>query len=241
MAMEHDRLVTIGIRPDYPETGYGYISKGKPIGKPINAPLPGRGFLVKRFTEKPNLALARQLVRRGCLWNSGIFVWKATTLLELLARYQPEIGAALERIKRAAGSASLARPKAKLRRLIAREYTKMPNLSIDYAVMENAGAEGKVLTIEAAFGWSDVGSWAAVHRLLPKDNVGTAGEGRWLALHSRNNLIRASDRLIVVLGIQNALIVDTADALLVADLTRSQQVRDIVDELKRRGLGSYTV
>jgi mannose-1-phosphate guanylyltransferase len=237
MAMEHDRLVTIGIRPEYPETGYGYILKGKPIA----GPFPARGFMVQRFTEKPKLALARRLVRRGSLWNSGIFVWKAATLLELLGRYQPEISAALERIKRAAAGASLARPGAKLRSVIAREYTKMPNLSIDYALMEKAGTDGKVLTLEAAFGWSDVGSWAAVHRLLQKDRVGIAGEGRWLALHSRNSLIHANDRLVVILGIQNALIVDTADALLVADLSRSQEVRDIVDELKHRGLGAYTV
>ena len=110
------------------------------------------------------------------MWNSGIFVWKAATLLELLARYQPEIAAGLEAIKRAAAGKSLANPSPKLRAVIAREYKKMPSLSIDYAVMEKAGSEGKVLTLEADFGWSDVGSWAAVHRMMRKDAHGNASK-----------------------------------------------------------------
>jgi mannose-1-phosphate guanylyltransferase len=235
LAERHDRLVTIGIRPEYPETGYGYIVKSKPVEAKSSS-----AFLVKRFTEKPTLALARNLIRRHALWNSGIFVWKASTLLELLVRYQPAIAAALESIGRAAAGKSLANPNPKLRAAIAREYKRMPNLSIDYAVMEKAGAEGKVLTLEADFGWSDVGSWAAVHRMMKKDAAGNASRGRWLGLGARNCLIHAEDRLVVLLGIDNTVVVDTPDALLVAALDRSQEVRDLVDALNRRGLGSYT-
>ncbi len=237
LAMQHDHLITIGIRPEYPETGYGYIMKGKAITGKTRT----NSFIVKRFTEKPTLAAARRLIRRHALWNSGIFVWRASTLLQLLARYQPAITEVLEAIKRAAAGKSLANPSPKVRAVIAREYRKLPSLSIDYAVMEKAGSEGKVLTLEADFGWSDVGSWAAVHRMMQKDGNGNASQGRWLGLGTKHSLIHASDRLVVLLGIENAVVVDTPDALLVGDLSRSQEVRDIVDELNRKGLGSYTV
>ncbi len=235
LAERHERLITIGIRPEYPETGYGYIVKSRPVGAKSAA-----AFAVKRFTEKPSLARARNLMRRRALWNSGIFIWKASTLLELLARYQPAIGAALESIRRAAAGKSLAQPDPRLRAAIAREYKKMPSLSIDYAVMERAGAEGKVLTLEADFGWSDVGSWAAVHRMMAKDESGNASRGRWLGLGAKNCLIHAPDRLVVLLGVENTVVVDTPDALLVGALDRSQEVRDLVAALDRRGLGSYT-
>ena len=236
LAIAQDQLVTIGIRPDYPETGYGYIMKGQALGGK------NRGaFRVKRFTEKPTLEVARRLMRQGSLWNSGIFVWKAATLLELLNRYQPEIGSILNVIAAAAKGRSLAKPNPRLRAVIAREYKKLPSLSIDYAVLEKAGSEGRVLTLEADFGWSDVGSWAAVHRMMHKDAHGNAGNGRWVQLGSKNCLIHAPDRLVVLLGINDAVVVDTPDALLVGDLKRSQEVRDLVEELQRQGLGSFTI
>ena len=235
LAVRQDLLITIGIRPDYPETGYGYIIKGKTIvGRTAT-------YQVKRFTEKPTEAAAKKLIRQGSLWNSGIFVWKAATLIDLLNRYQPEISARLGAIDEAANGKSLGNPNPKLRAVISREYKKMPSVSIDYAVLEKAGAEGKVLTVEADFGWSDVGSWAAVHRMMHKDAHGNAGNGRWLQLGAKNCLIHSADRLIVLLGIENAVVVDTPDALLVGDLSRSQEVRELVDELQRQGLGSYTI
>lgn len=237
LAAKYDQLVTIGIRPDYPETGYGYIMKGGSIGRRSRF----AAFRVRRFTEKPTIAVAKKLVRRGSLWNSGIFVWKASTLLALLKRYRPDIGAGLDAINAAAKGRSLGNPSPGIRAVIAREYKKMPNVSIDYAVLERAGAEGKVLTVEAAFGWSDVGSWAAVHRMMHKDAQGNAGNGRWLQLGATNCLIHSTDRLVVLLGIDNAVVVDTPDALLVGDLGRSQEVRELVDELNRKGLGSYTI
>jgi mannose-1-phosphate guanylyltransferase len=237
LAVKYDQLVTIGIRPDYPETGYGYIMKGSPIGPKKSSAV----FRVRRFTEKPTVQVAKKLIRQGSLWNSGIFVWKAATLLELLNRFQPDIGAGLQAINAAAQDKSLGNPSPKLRAVIAREYKKMPNISIDYAVLERAGAEGKVLTVEAGFDWSDVGSWAAVHRMMHKDAHGNAGNGRWLQLGAKNCLIYSPDRLVVLLGIDNAVVVDTPDALLVGDLNRSQEVRELVDELNRKGLGAYTV
>ncbi len=236
LAFRYQQLVTIGIRPGYPETGYGYIMKDKAVAEQSRA----SAFFVKRFTEKPTLAAARRLIRQRALWNSGIFVWKASTILQLLARYQPAIYRGLKAIERAAEGNSLANPNSKLRAVIVQEYKKMPNLSIDYAVLEKAGSEGKVLTLEADFGWSDVGSWAAVHRMRPKDADGNASQGRWLGLGAKNCLIHAPDRLVVLLGVENAVVVDTPDVLLVGDLNRSQEVRELVDALNRQGLSSYT-
>lgn len=236
IALRHDHLVTIGIRPDYPETGYGYIVKGK-----LSSGKPGAAYRVERFIEKPSEALARRLIRQGSLWNSGIFVWKAALLLELLRRYQPKISRALEQIKKATHGKLLATPAPRIRAVVTREYKRMPNISIDYAVLERAAPQGKVLTVQADFGWSDVGSWAAVHRMLPHDQNGNAGNGKWLTRGAKNSLIYAEDRLVVLLGIEDAVVVDTPDVLLVGDIKRSQEVRELVEELNKKGYGAYTV
>ena len=237
LAINSDNLVTIGIRPAYPETGYGYIMKGKPLDA-NNAVC---AYQVKRFKEKPSEVGARQLIRQGSLWNSGIFVWRASTLLELIRRYQPAIADGLDRIHKAAKGKTIGNPSAHLRNLIARAYKTMPNISIDHGVLEKAGSEAKVLILEADFGWSDVGSWAAVHRLMRQDGNGNAGNGKWLGIGARNCLVHAPDRLVVLLGMQEAVVVDTPDALLVGDLKRSQEVRELVAELKQKGYGAYTV
>jgi mannose-1-phosphate guanylyltransferase len=227
-------LITIGIRPAYPETGYGYIVKGPALDG-------ARAYRVKHFKEKPSAAIARRLIRRGALWNSGIFIWKAATLLELMERYQSEIAAGLKNIRQAAHGRSLSRPARSLRDAIGRVYKDLPAISIDHAVLEKAGSEQRVLTVEADFGWSDVGSWAAAHRMLRQDPDGNAGSGKWLGFGAKNCFVHASDRLVVLLGLENALVVDTPDALLVGDLKRSQEVRDVVEELKKKGYGAYTV
>jgi mannose-1-phosphate guanylyltransferase len=237
LAIQHDQLITIGIRPTYPETGYGYIVRGQPLGENRGA----SAYHVKHFKEKPSIAMAQQLIGQGALWNSGIFVWKASTLLELLDRYQPAIALGLKTISEAAQGQSLGNPPPRLRAVMRQAYKKLPNISIDHAVLEKAGSEQRVLTIEGNFGWSDVGSWAAVHRMLRQDRQGNAGNGRWLGFGAKNCFVHAPDRLVVLLGVEDALVVDTPDALLVGDLKRSQQIRDVVEELKKKGYGSYTV
>jgi mannose-1-phosphate guanylyltransferase/mannose-6-phosphate isomerase len=236
LAAKGAELITIGMKPEYPETGYGYILKGKSLG----ADRKMTAFKVDRFAEKPSLDDAGSLMDRGALWNSGIFIWKAATILDLLDRYQPEISAALEKIRKAV-KRSLTNPAPALKSLIAREYKKMPEIAIDKAVLEPAASDGKVITLEGDFGWSDVGSWAAVHRLLPHDGDHNAGKGQWVALHANNCLIHAPERLVVLLGIQNAVVVDTPDAVLVADLSRSQEVREIVGSLRKKGHAAYTI
>ncbi|HXG52128.1 MAG TPA: mannose-1-phosphate guanylyltransferase [candidate division Zixibacteria bacterium] len=234
LASRTDDLITIGIRPGYPETGYGYIVKGAPIkGSP-------GAFRVAAFKEKPNRRAAFGLIRRGALWNSGIFVWRAAAWLSLLERHQPKIAERLDRIRSAAGRGSLAAPNPRLRRILAREYRAMPAISADHAVLEKAGAEGRIIVVAGEFAWSDVGSWAAVHRMMRRDRDGNAGNGRWVAVGARDCLVHSPERLVVLLGVRGVVVVDTPDALLVGDLERSQEVRDLVQLLERRGYRAYT-
>ena len=196
IAARHDSLITIGIRPDYPETGYGYIVKGKSAWRRED-----RLYQVKRFNEKPSLISAQQLIRQGSLWNSGIFVWKASLLLELLRRYQPDDFKGLEQIKQSYRRKIRSEiPTRSTAHVIAREYKKMPNISIDYAVLEKAGSEGKVMTVEADFGWSDVGSWAAVHRMMPQDRARQCWQRQWLTFGAKNCLIHAAGSLGRAIG-----------------------------------------
>ena len=185
--------------------------------------------------------MAQQLIRQGSLWNSGIFVWKASLLLELMQRYQPTIARGLEQIKKAARGKSLGAPSPQIRSIVAREYKKMPNISIDYAVLEKAGSEGKVITLEADFGWSDVGSWAAVHRMLPHDENGNAGNGKWLTLGAKNSLIHAGDRLVVLLGVEDTWSWTHLMPCWSATLDDRKRSVSWWIELKKKGYGAYTI
>lgn len=232
-----DDLVTIGIAPDYPETGYGYILKGKRLKGAAGGP----AFRVAAFKEKPTRPRASQLIRKGALWNSGIFVWKASTFLRLLSRFAPPIAQAIRKIAQETRGKKPGFRRPGAAAVLRRAYRKMPNISIDHALLEKAAAEGRVLTLQADFGWSDLGSWAAVHRLLPKDRRGNGGLGSWLGYQSKDCLVHAPERLVVLLGMEKTFVVDTPDALLIGDLRRAQEVKDLVEELKRKGYGQYTL
>jgi mannose-1-phosphate guanylyltransferase len=237
LVQSHDALVTIGIPPSYPETGYGYILKGNRFDRVLGSSV----YKVKAFHEKPSLPKAKQLIRSGALWNSGIFVWRVSTILDLLQRFSPSLFAALDRIDHAAGIAGVGYVRRRVTASLRREYKRMASQSIDYAVLEPAGSEGRVLTLKADFAWSDVGNWAAVHRLLPHDNKGNAAVGRWLGMGSEGCLVYSPHRLVALLGIRDVVIVDTPDALLVGDIKRAQEVRELVEKLKRSGYGRYAV
>lgn len=233
LAARHDALVTLGIRPEYPETGYGYILTGKRAAAGARR--------VTGFVEKPPLEKARRLIRRGALWNSGLLVARVATILAAIRRYAPDVAKGLEAIESIARVRRLGALPPKLRAALRREYKKMPSVSIDYAVMEKAGSAGQVLTLEADFGWSDVGNWDALHRMLPKEADGNAGIGRRVAFRSKNCLVYSSPRrLVALVGMENTVVVDTPDAVLVADIRRSQEIKDLIEELSRRGYGKYT-
>lgn len=235
LAQQTDALLTVGIRPGYPETGYGYIRKGARIlaSQGVSA------YRVKAFQEKPNRARAAHLIRTGALWNSGIFVWKVSTMLELIERFSPAIYRGLAEIKKVRRKGLGGIPGPGLLAILRREYQKMPTISIDQAVMEKAGATGKVLTVRANFGWSDLGSWESLHQLLPHDSKGNGAIGNWLAMDTKDCLVFSPQRLVVMLGMRNAVVVDSPDALLVADRERTQEIREVVRQLQARGYKRY--
>ncbi|MGH7829066.1 MAG: mannose-1-phosphate guanylyltransferase [Candidatus Binatia bacterium] len=236
LVQTHDALVTIGIPPGYPETGYGYIVRGD---KFTDFSV-GSAYRVKAFHEKPSVARAQRWIRSGALWNSGIFVWRAATILALLGRFCPSLFHALQRISREAQARSLGFGDKEIQAVVRKEYRKLPAMSIDHGVLEGAAPEGRVLMLEADFDWSDVGTWAAVHRLLPQDNKGNAAVGRWLGLESEDCFVYSPKRLVALLGIREAVIVDTPDALFVGDIKQAQRVRELVEKLKKSGYGRLT-
>lgn len=212
-------LVTFGIRPTRPDTGFGYIKAGPADGSPVLA--------VERFTEKPDSATAaRFLAEGGYYWNSGMFVWRASSILREIERHLPEVHALLEEMRAAwRGGEDFGR-------VVKREFVRMPSVSIDYGVLEKSARVGLV---PCEIGWSDVGSWDAVHDISAKDEGGNALQGNVLALGCRNSLIRSDKRLVAAVGVEDLCVVETPDAILISKRGESQRVREIVDALKVQG------
>ncbi len=221
---EPERIVTFGIRPTYPAESFGYIERGAALGEP-------GVFAVARFREKPPLSVAKEYVAAGNFyWNSGIFVWKARTILDALQRHEPEMFRRLQTIAATDGTAEFART-------FAHEFAAIRGVSIDYAVMEKAS---NVAVIEAPFDWDDVGSWQAIARLRGADEEGNTIHGRHLGLDTSGTIVRTSDdHLIVTLGLTDCIIVHTHDATLVANRRDEESVRKIVKLLEERGWTEY--
>jgi len=220
------RLVTFGIVPARPETGYGYLRKG--------APLDGAGaFELARFVEKPDRSTAQRYLESGeYLWNSGIFMMRASRWLEELEAHRPDIAAAAERAWRAGARDE------DFYRAGKDEFAACPADSIDYAVMEKA-AGGVVVPLDA--GWSDVGSWPALWEICPRDADGNVAQGDVLAEEVRDSLMIAQHRLLAAVGVADLMIVETADAVLVAHRDHAQQVKDIVRRIKEDGRDEHKV
>lgn len=222
------RLVTFGIRPTYPAEGFGYIQQGEPLTVgPGEAP----AHAVARFREKPPASVAREYLAAGTyLWNAGIFVWKAKTILAALGERQPEMLQRLERI--AAAWDTPRRDDA-----FAAEFAAIKGISIDYAVLEHAA---DVAVIEAPFTWDDLGGWSAVARQRGADEQGNTIVGRHLGIDSTGTIVHAGDgHLVVTMGLVNMLVVHTPDATLVAERTHEEAVRKVVAELEARGWNEY--
>ena len=215
------RLVTFGIRPDRPETGFGYIELGAAIaGSP--------GFEVGRFVEKPYLELAEKYVASGnYLWNSGMFCFRADVFLQELGRHQP----ALLEAARACWKASNDRAErdSHIVEVDAASFGTLADISVDYAVMEKAA---NVAVVPATFDWSDIGSWQAIHEAVTSDAKGNSVVGEAVLVDVSNTYIQSEGRLVAAVGMDNVVIVDTPDALLVADRSRSQDVKKVVEQLK---------
>jgi mannose-1-phosphate guanylyltransferase len=233
---ERGAIATIGIHPSRPETGYGYLKVGPRLTGRGAAGRKAKGkgkaarsapHKVERFVEKPDLVTAaRYLADGGYLWNSGIFVFRADVILEEIRRAMPVLGEQLDVIERDLGTPAYDRT---LRRV----FPDCPSISIDYGVMEKSH---RIVVVPADFGWSDVGSFAALPDVRPTDHLGNVAEGDALVLDGRNNVVVATkDRHVAVIGIDDVVVVDAGDAILVTRRDRAQDVRRAVEELSRRG------
>lgn len=218
-------LVTFGIRPVAAETGYGYIEQGRGNGDVAAA------FDVTRFVEKPDRATAQEYVDSGrFLWNAGMFCFRADALLQAVEAHAPEVYQEARRCWDATDATF------EPLELDSATFSAMPAISLDYAVMEKAD---NVSVVACDFDWSDVGSWDAVSALSEPDEVGNRLAGEAVSIDSRDLYIHSEGRLVAALGVENLIIVDTPDALLVADRDRCQDVKKVVDQLKRRGHEAY--
>jgi mannose-1-phosphate guanylyltransferase len=218
------RIVTFGIKPTYPAEVFGYVHRGKPIAEPKGT---APAFVVNSFKEKPFAETARKYVESGeYYWNSGIFVWRASTILDALRKRQPEMLAHLEAIVAAWDT-----PERDA--VFEREFTAIKPISIDYAVMEHAA---DVAVIEAPFEWDDLGGWQSLARLAGSDANGNTIVGRHLGLNTSGTIVRTDDgHLVVTLGLQDTIVVHTPNATLVASKHDEEKIRQVVKELESRG------
>ncbi len=226
-AQEPGALVTIGIKPTHPETGYGYIQFDPADEDPD---LDIQAYWVRTFAEKPNTATARRFLNSGdFLWNSGMFIWRADTILDQMHKHLPDAYEAFAPLEPAIGTDAEA---AALRKA----YHDSPRISIDYGVMERAD---KVYVVPASFGWSDVGDWRAVYDLSDKDDHGNALKNHAIVHDSSQCLVHGNGRLVVLVGMQDTVVVDTDDALLVCHRDNTQQVKNVVEYLHAHQLDEY--
>ena len=224
-------LVTIGIKPTRPETGYGYIEAGEKLEvrsqksetEEADAPI---AFRVLRFVEKPDIETARGYVEAGSYyWNSGMFVWRAGVILEEIGRQMVTLYKGLKEIESSFG-------KGTEESVTGEVFPKLESISIDYGVMEKSD---KVAVVPADLGWNDVGSWTALDEIANRDANGNVITGNVVDVDSKDSIIYATNRLVATLGLKDTVVVDTEDATLVCRKDRAQDVKKIVTELKRRG------
>jgi mannose-1-phosphate guanylyltransferase len=228
MAQEHPAaLITLGVPPSYPATGYGYIHRGRELANRQGVAV----HRVQAFREKPTADVAERFVASGeYFWNSGIFVWKAATILDALRANQLKLHAAVSRI--AASWATTARDD-----VFRREYESLDRISIDFAVMERAK---EVLVVQAPFRWDDVGSWLAVERMNPQDTDGNTVLAGHTGVNTRSCVIVGDpNRLIATIGVHDLLIIQDGDATLVANRRDEAAVKQLVDLLGKKGLEKY--
>lgn len=228
VAAEKSCLVTIGIKPTVPHTGYGYIRFGEPISSGTDTVF----SQVRKFEEKPKIERAKEFVADGnYYWNSGMFVWKASVILEELKEYLPQLHRAAIAMSDAAGKKDR---DARIRRI----FQKLDRISIDYGVMEKSR---RVVATAGDFYWDDVGSWASYEKYRAKDADGNVVEGDHVTADVRDSLIISKDGLVAALGLKNIIIVKTKDAVLVCPKERLEEVKHLVKKLKMdKKLNTYT-
>jgi len=229
VAEEKDALVTIGIKPTHPETGYGYIQ----ITEEELDPNPYRAegvYRVKTFAEKPTLETAERFLSSGdFLWNSGIFVWRASTILKEIELHLPELHEELLTVQKSIDSTNY-------KQVLDLAYGVIRSISIDYGVMEKAG---NAFVVRGDFGWSDVGSWDEVVRVTPKDGEGNSLKGKVIVRNATNNFIDAGNKLVAAIGVKDLVIISTDDAILICKKGESQDVKEVVDYIRRKQMNDF--
>lgn len=237
-AAESGKLITFGIQPTRPDTGFGYIKAHSVINSKI--------YAVERFTEKPDPVTAERFLKEGdYYWNSGMFVWRASVILAEIQQYLPAVYQVIQNIIAESGAGGT------FQQAVEKHFATMPSISIDYGVLEKSS---QVSLIPCDIGWNDVGSWQAVHEISAHDENGNALQGNVIVVDCKNSLIRAEKRLVAAIGVEDLCIIETADAVLISRSDQTQRVREVVDVLHQRGStehvyhakvnrpwGSYTV
>ena len=221
-AAEKNAMVTIGITPTYPETGYGYIAFS-------DADTSGSGvYEVDCFKEKPDLETARQYVESGnYLWNSGMFAWKASTYLKAIREHLPAVAEITERLQDACDTPGF-------EKTLLEQFPQMPSISVDFGVLEH---EKTLYTIPGSFGWDDVGSWPSLRRVARTDTNGNYRDGDVVTFGTKNCVFSGGKKLIAAIGLDHIIVVDTDDALLVCDVDAAQNVKKITEMLREQGRG----
>lgn len=218
IAENSKHLITIGVKPTRPETAYGYIQ----IGKKIDEEWPIDTYKVRRFTEKPNKEKATEFIEDGrYLWNSGMFIWKVSSLLKQYKKHLPEIYESLKAIRDGLGTDNEFS-------ILEEEYEKIEGISIDYGIMEKSK---DVYVIECNFGWDDIGNWTAMERYMERDEWGNQTKGRFLQIDSRDCIVCGEKRLIAAIGVNDLIIVDTDDVLLICRRERDQDIKELLSKL----------
>lgn len=216
VAEKDDNLVTVGITPDYPETGYGYI-------KFVNSEVEGRAYKVDRFVEKPNIELAKEyLASDDYLWNSGQFIWKISTIMNKFKELMPETFDGANEIKEAYGTELY-------EAVLNKVFPEFPSISIDYGIMEKSE---NIYVIPGTFGWDDVGSWLAVERIKKSNEFGNIVDGNIVTINTKNCIIQGDKKLIATVGLEDLVIVDTEDATLICDRDSTADIKKVLENLK---------
>lgn len=225
-AAEEPAIVTFGIRPTYPATGYGYIQFSKELVRTFGREV---FFPVRAFREKPSLERADEFLAAGdCAWNSGMFVWRADVFAQKLESFAPDLFSLWKRIIGALRTGN----RGKLRAA----FENIPATSIDYALMERAGG---IVVCEGDFGWSDVGAWSSLFEVWKGDKAGNVARGESLALDSRDCLVYNPGRMTALIGVRDLIIVEAGDALLVCSSGQDQRVKEVVAKLRKMNKGRY--
>lgn len=222
-AEQGNNLVALGITPDYPETGYGYI-------KFNDNEMNGKAFTAEKFVEKPSLETAKEyLATNKYLWNSGIYVWKVSSILSNFKIHLPSIYEGLSKVKKNITSINY-------EDILEREYKEFKSISIDYGIMEKSS---NIYIIPGNFGWDDLGSWLAVERIHKSDELGNIVTGNSITVNTKNCIIDGTDKLIATVGLENVIIVDSEDVILICRKNNISDIRTVIKSLKESKRKKY--